>query len=211
MLARPKKGKSSQERLAEIYTGELFAKLTANDPLYMNRVTVVEGNLHELDIGISAEDRSLIVQNVQIVVHSGADVRFDETLQNLLLVNLRGTREVMRLAEQIVNLEVCMHISTAYSHCPRKHIGECFYPSPMDPNRMIQLAESMEGLNKVVFETLTEKMIRPWPNTYTFTKALSEELVRGFGQRIPVAIIRPSIGLSCLINLILVYKSYSFR
>ena len=31
------------------------------------------------------------------------------------------------------------------------------------------------------------------PNTYTFTKALAEELILSKGQRLPLAIIRPSI------------------
>ena len=31
------------------------------------------------------------------------------------------------------------------------------------------------------------------PNTYTFTKALAEELLLSKGQRLPLAIIRPSI------------------
>ena len=33
-----------------------------------------------------------------------------------------------------------------------------------------------------------------WPNTYTFSKALAEEIIEKLNGRLPIAIIRPSIG-----------------
>lgn len=173
---------------------QVYSKLTKVDPEYMDRIKAVEGNMLELGVGIADDVRDEIIENVQIVVHSAAEVRFDESLQHLLLVNLRGTREVLRLAEKMKNLEVVIHISTAYSHCPRKRIEEKFYEPPMDPDYMIKLAEQITESNKLYFEILTEQIIRPWPNTYTYTKALSEELVRKFGQKFPITVIRPSIG-----------------
>lgn len=161
----------------------------------MKRVKVVEGNLLELDVGISEQDRYEIIENVQIVLHSAADVKFDETLQKLLLVNLRGSREIFKLAEQISNLEAVLHVSTAYSHCPRNHIEEKFYEPPCDPSYMIALAERIQDeKSKEAMEILTQRIIAPWPNTYTYTKALTEELVRQYGEKIPVAVIRPSIS-----------------
>lgn len=155
----------------------------------------------ELGIGISEQDRYEIIENVQIVLHSAADVKFDETLQQLLLVNLRGTREILKLAEQIKKLEAVLHISTAYSHCPRNHIEERFYEAPSDPDYMIKLAERLQDeRSKETMEIVTERIIAPWPNTYTYTKALTEELVRRYGEKIPVAIIRPSIGINLFVR-----------
>lgn len=34
-----------------------------------------------------------------------------------------------------------------------------------------------------------------WPNNYTFTKAISEELVRERQDRLPIAIVRPGVGM----------------
>lgn len=160
----------------------------------MDRVQPIEGDLQKLQLGLSAEDRQTIIDNVHIVLHSAADVRFDETLQNLLLINLRGTREVLRLTEQITNLHIYIHISTAYSHCPRPHIEERFYEVPMTPYQMLDLAERLTGRDQAEVEVLTEKLISPWPNTYTYTKALTEELVRGFRTKFPISVVRPSIS-----------------
>lgn len=194
VLARPKRGCSTVERLQKTFCGDVFARLRTADPLYMERVRAIDGDMGALRLGICERDWQELVQHVQIVLHSAAEVRFDETLQHLLLVNLRGTREVLRLAECLERLEVFMHISTAYSHCPHAKIEERFYAVPMEPERMILLAERLEGLDGQQFADLSEKLIEPWPNTYTYTKALAEELVRTFGQRIPVAVMRPSIG-----------------
>lgn len=194
VLARPKRGVSTAERLANTFCGDVFARLRAEDPQYMDRVHAIDGNMGELRLGISDSDWAELVQNVQIVLHSAAEVRFDESLQHLLLVNLRGTREVLRLAESMERLEVVVHISTAYAHCPHSNIEERFYEVPMEPEHMILLAERLTDLDEKSFAELSDKLIEPWPNTYTYTKALAEELVRTFGKRIPVVVIRPSIG-----------------
>lgn len=160
----------------------------------MNRIQVIDGNMIELNLAISEDMQNLIIENVNIILHTAADVRFDETLQHLLLVNVRGTREVLRLAEKIKNLELFLHISTAYSHCPLKHIEEKFYRPPIDPHKMILIAEKMTGTAQAEFEIVTNRLIEPWPNTYTFTKALSEELVRQYSEKFLIAVIRPTIG-----------------
>lgn len=33
-----------------------------------------------------------------------------------------------------------------------------------------------------------------WPNTYTFSKALAEEIIQKLNGRLPIAIFRPSMG-----------------
>jgi fatty acyl-CoA reductase len=33
-----------------------------------------------------------------------------------------------------------------------------------------------------------------WPNTYSFTKALAEDMIRDEARGLPIGILRPSIG-----------------
>lgn len=87
-----------------------------------------------------------------------------------------------------------LYVSTAYSNCNQDIVKEEFYKPPFDPNVMIKWAEMAEtDEDKLTNEIITSKIIVPWPNTYTFTKALSEELVRQFGKCCPVVVVRPSI------------------
>ena len=48
-------------------------------------------------------------------------------------------------------------------------------------------------MSEDVMDTLTPNLIRPRPNTYTYTKALAEHLLLEERGDTPVAIVRPSI------------------
>lgn len=52
-----------------------------------------------------------------------------------------ATRQLILLAQQMKNLEVFMHVSTAYAYCNRKHIDEVVYPPPVDPKKLIDSLE----------------------------------------------------------------------
>lgn len=181
--------------MTEIFTGALFTRLAKQQPDYMQRIQVVEGNTRELEVGLSIEAQAELCENVDIILHAAADVRFDNTLMELSLVNLRGTREMLRLAERCKRLEMFAYISTAFSHCVRQRIEEKFYETPITPAQMIQIAEHYEKHEDAdMLELLTDRFVSPWPNTYSFSKALSEQLIREYGDRVPAVIIRPSIS-----------------
>lgn len=198
LLARSKKGKSGIQRLTEMYTGALFTLLDKQDPNYMSRVRVIDGNTRDINVGLSDDARREIVENVEIIIHAAADVRFDNTLKESCLINLRGTREMMEIAAECKKLQMFAYISTAFSQCIHKVIDEQFYPVTIDPEEMIKIAEHFDKSDKnaELLDILTESFIRPWPNTYSFSKALCEELVRQYGSRVPCVIIRPSISKS---------------
>lgn len=46
--------------------------------------------------------------------------RFDELLKRAVLLNTRGTRNMLDLAKEMKNLEIFAHISTAYCHLEEK-------------------------------------------------------------------------------------------
>lgn len=171
-MARSKKGKSATERLQSLYSGALFVVLQKMDPNYMDRIKAIEGNTRELNVGLSNEIRTEIMENVNIILHAAADVRFDNTLKELSLVNLRGTRELLNLAEQCKHLDMFAYISTAFSHCERMHIEEKFYDVTIDPNEMIRIAEYFEDKpdEENDLDIITETFVHPWPNTYSFSK-----------------------------------------
>lgn len=196
LLSRDKKGKTSSQRLQEMFSGSVFDGLRQQEPEYMERIRLVNGSTRELGIGLSATDKENLINNVEIILHAAADVRFDNPLKELSLVNLRGTRELLTIAEQMQQLQMFAYISTAFSHCEQAVIEEKYYNSPIKPDVLIRLAEYVDGdpEKEDMLEILQEIFISPWPNTYTFTKAVSEELVRSYSRKFPIVIVRPSIG-----------------
>lgn len=58
------------------------------------------------NLNLSENDLSLLTKNVEVVFHSAASVRFDETLRQAVILNTRGTQEMLFLAEKMIKLKV---------------------------------------------------------------------------------------------------------
>ncbi|CAH1738327.1 unnamed protein product [Aphis gossypii] len=82
------------------------------------------------------------------------------------------------------NLKGVVHVSTAYSHCPRDVIREEFYPVPIT---------AKELTNMFIDEISCANILENWPNTYTFTKAIAENMILNNDNQLPISIFRPSI------------------
>uniref|UniRef100_A0A182S692 Fatty acyl-CoA reductase n=1 Tax=Anopheles maculatus TaxID=74869 RepID=A0A182S692_9DIPT len=192
LILRQKKGLSPTDRLEQLLGKEAVFVNYANDPqLYLSKIRLIEGDISEVGVGISNDDLEYIYERTNIIVHAAADVRFDESLKESIQTNVRGTQEMLRIAERCRKLEIFTYISTAFSHCVLGVIEEKFYEPPLDPSVLIKVSEKEDDVDN--FELLCKKIIEPWPNTYAFTKSLSEEIVRRYKSKLPVAIIRPSI------------------
>lgn len=129
---------------------------------------------------------------MDVVFHGAASVRFDDSLTDAIIMNTRGTREVVNLALAMKKKAAFVHISTTYCNTDRKVIEEEIYPPYADWRKCIQLAEEVDSYT---LDILTQKFIQPSPNTYTFTKSLAEHVVKDLCEgKIPAIIYRPSIG-----------------
>lgn len=192
MLVRPKKGKDPKQRLDELFSSPLFEKVKEQRGLAELRkaVTVVNGDVSLPGLGLSPEDRKLLCDNINIVYHAAATVRFDELLKKAVILNTRGTKLMLELANEIKHLKLFAYISTAYCHLEEKVLGERPYPPPADPHKIIKCVEWMDD---DVVEAMTDKILAGLPNTYAFTKALSESLVEEQMPHIPAIILRPSV------------------
>jgi fatty acyl-CoA reductase len=59
----------------------LFDIVTQYYPEFRSKLEAIEGDLLEPNLGISPEDEKKIIENVSVVFHSAATVRFDEPLK----------------------------------------------------------------------------------------------------------------------------------
>lgn len=159
----------------------------------MDIIKVVKGDLSEINLGISDANLKIIIKSVQIVFHVAADVTFDKLLTDAIKNNLIGTREMLKIVEQLENLESFVYMSTAYSNSVYPNTKEKFYTAPINPEMIIKLVEQSDENMIDVINIMSSRIIHPWPNTYSFTKALCEDLIRKFSKRHTAAIIRPSI------------------
>ncbi|GJQ86870.1 hypothetical protein Trydic_g13283, partial [Trypoxylus dichotomus] len=130
---------------------------------------------------------------VNIVFHLAATVNLSEKLKTAASINVTGTYELLKLCKAMKNLKSIVYTSTAYSHSQNTVISERFFSSPTDPKQLMNL---VKNLSDNLLEDLTARLLQNHPNSYTFTKAVAEELINEFGKDLPAAIIRPSIVVS---------------
>lgn len=65
-----------------------------------------------------------------------------------------------------------------------------FSPCTVDDDVLLL---SCRWLDESIIQDITPKLLGEWPNTYTYTKALSEYLIQQEKGNLNIAIIRPSI------------------
>lgn len=184
VLVRRKKELNANQRVANIYKQKLFDRIRLEKPDFTKSIKVIEGNLEELSMGLSLNDLEWIVDNVNFVFHCAATIKFNEPLDLASKINIQGTENLLALASKMKNLKGFVHVSTAYSHCPRNEIKEEFYKVPVTVTEL---------KNKLVDNIPTSNIIEDWPNTYTFTKAVTENMILTNENRLPISIFRPSI------------------
>lgn len=86
-------------------------------------------------------------------------------------------------------------MSTAYCNCDRTDVAEEIYPLSAEPEHVIALTKVMDAR---MVDDITPTLIGNRPNTYTFTKALTERMLQSESGYLPVTIVRPSIVLCSL-------------
>lgn len=163
--------------------------------MYANRVKIITGDLSLPNLGISRGDEFDLCQKVEIVIHAAVSTSKSDPLLSALICNLRGTRDLLALCEQMSVLSLFVQMSSAYAHISPEYVLERFYDAPLNPELLITMVENLQGpQDQEALLILMQKIISPSQNLQMFTKILTEELVRQFSDRIAVTVVRPSLG-----------------
>lgn len=191
LIIRPKNGVIFQKRCEEFYNHVIFNRLRNLNPTFSKKIRIFEGDVDRVDLGLSAGDRQEICEHVTVVIHNAANVRFDLSLKSAINSNAVGTLRMLELARQIERLEVFIYVSTAYSQAGLDKTAETYYPAPIDPYLAIKIAAAYD--NETLYPLL-QKMLGDHINTYTFSKAVSEDLAYRYHKYYPIVVVRPSVG-----------------
>lgn len=192
----------------------------------------VKGDITMAGLGISESDMAMLSEEISIVFNSAATIRFSEPLDVAVRNNIISVQQLVAFCDRLRKLNAIVHLSTAYSNCHKRDtIFEVFYEPPMSGDQIIDAVQALRQIQSQIGHTKqeahalqsfhgTKESSQPdqqllaeftqialqqshRPNTYTFTKAISEnylaDLVRRRADRylsdqgIPVCIVRPSI------------------
>lgn len=202
MSRRLKKYLQPQERLQmEVLASQCFEPLRQRLgkekwASLSSRLEAVDGDIMKDSLGLNDAHRTKIVEEAQLIIHLAATVNFNEKLDLAVQMNTLGGLRVLSLAKACKRLEAMVHVSTCYVNFQRSGRDnpnmEEMYTLPFDPEEMVKgilsmHPEEVEGESKKLLKRYN------YPNTYTFTKSMGEQLVYRYRENVPVVVVRPSI------------------
>ena len=183
LVIRTKNNLSVDDRLQVILNN---IKLN-NDKNIKNRITLIKveylkENYMEI-LFLNKEDKTKIINNVTCVINGLADINFNRPIikatQNNTLTAYNWLN-IIKKCKQKVNY---IYLSTCYVnfHLDQNIINESIYEKNMNT----------ETINKIIEQRITN--IKPYKNTYCYTKQLAEIVLKENKDNINLHIIRPSI------------------
>ncbi|XP_048269881.1 fatty acyl-CoA reductase 1 [Bombus terrestris] len=190
VLIRPKSNETIEQRFKKIIDDPIYDGVKAKHPSALSRVYPMKGDVSLPDLGLSREDRNLLLEKVNIVFHVAATVKFNEPLHVAVNVNTKGTLRVIDLWNELKHPISFVHVSTAFSNANLYEIGEKVYTTSLKPSEVIDMCDKFD---KTSINEIEKKILKTYPNTYTFSKNLAEQIVASKCKDLPVAIVRPSV------------------
>lgn len=190
VLLRTKGNALAQTRLTQLLESKAFDRIRRIQPKLFEKVKVIKGDTTFDNLAISSSDLDILRRDVSIIVHSAATIRFDEPLKRATRINVTATKRVLDLALQLRDLKAFIHVSTAYCNQTKLNIREAVYPEILTPDKLIELTHD---LNDDMLNALTPHLFGDRPSSYHYTKAMAENVIKAYSDRVPTAIVRPSI------------------
>uniref|UniRef100_T1ITA3 Fatty acyl-CoA reductase n=1 Tax=Strigamia maritima TaxID=126957 RepID=T1ITA3_STRMM len=193
VLIRSKNQMDTKCRVEKLLNSKV--PLRSENPEALSKIISINGEISEPDFNLSIDNVKILTENVSVVFHFAASVRFTEPLKQSIRSNLMPINFLLQLCRKMHSLVALIHLSTAYSNCTKSFIDEIVYPAIVPPKTIIEI---INNFSEVITEKISPILIGDHPNSYTFTKCLAETLIKQDHGNIPAAIVRPSIVSSSL-------------
>jgi fatty acyl-CoA reductase len=170
----------------------MFERIMSEKPEVMNKIYPVWGDISEPNFGLSAEHMKHVIDNTNIVFHLAASLKLEAPLKTNVTMNLESVKTMCDIAKQMKNLLIMIHSSTAFCIVEHEVIEEKVYDVNEDP---LYVIESTKRMSSEELASIQKQRLGKHLNTYTYTKRLSEVLVRDEFKRsnLPLCIVRPSM------------------
>ncbi|CAF3823703.1 unnamed protein product [Adineta steineri] len=105
VLVRPKHGIHVDQRIEQLCLLPLFDEVRLLIPNFKSKLIPIIGDITKNEFDLSNEDQQLIIENCQIVINSGASVRFTEPLKQAIKSNLYSVRNMINLCKKMQQLQ----------------------------------------------------------------------------------------------------------
>jgi alcohol-forming fatty acyl-CoA reductase len=109
ILLRPKRGVASEKRFQDFLQNPIFERIQSKNPSALKKLFCIPGDINEPNVGLD-EIGMKTLENIDIVFHIAATVRFNEPLCTASNLNTFGTQRIMELCCKMKKLKVRISI-----------------------------------------------------------------------------------------------------
>lgn len=81
LLLRPKAGQLIRKRVSELIESPVFDRVRQHCPRQLSKIYPISGDISYPGLGINPLDLQQLIDNVSVIFHSAATIRFDEPLK----------------------------------------------------------------------------------------------------------------------------------
>lgn len=106
ILIREKKGKEREKRFQEVFDVPIFDLLKRKRPNFQSKVSMVSGDCVLPDLGLDEATIAKLIDEVDVVFHCAATVRFDQHIKTAAYINVRTVKDLIGMAKQMKKLKV---------------------------------------------------------------------------------------------------------
>lgn len=178
LAMRPKNGKSIEQRIQSIME-ECRLSVEYRERLLPINIKYTE----ERKIDIGDADKTMLCNNVEIVINALADVKFNRPLKKAVLNNTVTALEWLDFLKQCERPKKYIYVSSAYVNFDLKDEGiidEKIYEENMGEKNLIEILSD------------EQTTFHPYTNTYLYSKQLAEIILFQRRGGIMLHIVRPS-------------------
>lgn len=95
LLMREKRDQSIYERTQQLLmnTDPILTKVVAKNPRCFLKVKPIAGDLMQAGLGLSQNDRRLLIADINVVISCAADIGFHRPLKSIVQSNIQGIAE----------------------------------------------------------------------------------------------------------------------
>ena len=101
-----KRGVETEVRLQQLMSAKIFDTLKESQTGRLSAVEVVTGDITKEQFGLSQPDMDKLCEEVEVVFHSAATIKFDEKLTEAVKLNVGAVYTLMELCKLMKKLQV---------------------------------------------------------------------------------------------------------
>lgn len=85
---------------------QVFDNIRTTNPKQLLKIRTIKGDVSVDGLDMNETDRRELIEQISVIFHCAANVRFDQPIKDAVNMNTLGTSRMLKLAEEMTHLQV---------------------------------------------------------------------------------------------------------